>query len=109
MGRNKRQISLPEPASVDSLFWTYDGQEELKQRITAALSACDKNTIISLVCDTALRWPDVCRHIFIQSELEQPLSELVGDVRSAIQNATFIPEKLRNHNFHIYYDAYEQG
>jgi hypothetical protein len=44
----------------------------------------------------------------MEAEDDQPLAGLIGDIRSALRKATYVPKEQINHNFSVDYDAYEQ-
>lgn len=107
MGR-RRDIKPHPETSVDSLYWSYDGRDELMRRMTASLAGLSKEELISFVCEASLRWPALCRHVLMETEQDQPLTGLIGDIQAAIRAATFIPKEKLNRNFDYDVEEYEQ-
>jgi hypothetical protein len=108
MGRRTAHVEPNPPESVAALYWTYEGRDELRRRLSTALERHSKAQLISLLQDTAFRWEDVCRQLLMETEDDQPLSGLVGDIRSALRKATHVPEEQVNRNLSVDYNAYEQ-
>ncbi|MFO0914377.1 MAG: hypothetical protein U0795_15560 [Pirellulales bacterium] len=107
MGR--RRVIKPHPeASVASLYWTYQGRDELERRMTASLAGLSKEELISFVCESSMRWPALCRHVLMQTEHDQPLTGLIGDIEAAIRAATYVPKEKLNRNFDYDIEEYEQ-